>query len=151
MVEARWDCKSPGEISRDLSRDSSRFATPEGPCPLHFLSALLNSCCLFPCDCFPCIIGNNRCFESRTQQSVSRIRQVQEERDCISGTLFLHSPSATEHVSFPLSFVGSCPLPAGRPSATRTRRQLPAGRAGSSLASQSSRSGNFLMIQRAFP
>lgn len=110
------------------------------PVPLHFLSTLLNSCCLFPCDCFPCITGNHRCFESRTQRSVSQIRQVQEEGDCISGTLFLHSLSATEHVSFPLSLCWklSIPAPAAQPSAIRTRRRLPAGGAGSCSASQSS-------------
>ena len=72
---------------------------PERLCPLHFLSALLNSCYSFPCDCFPCVMGNNRCFESKTQQNASQICQVQEERDCIPGTFLFHSLSAAKSIS----------------------------------------------------
>lgn len=103
-AEARWSRKSPGEISRDPFWREQQVKPPERPCDLHFLPTLLNSCCSFPCDCFPCVIGNNRCFESRAQQNASQIRQAQEDRGCISGTLFLRSLSAAKHISFPLSF-----------------------------------------------
>lgn len=82
-----------------LSRDSSRLRRPNDlvlcTSSLPFSTPVVHSLAI----CFPRVLGNNRCFESGSQQSASQVGQVQQERDCISGMYFLPFLSVTKCIS----------------------------------------------------
>lgn len=53
---------------------------------------------------FPVSWATTDVLSQGLSQNAAQVCQVWEERDYVSETLFLHSLSATEHISFPLSF-----------------------------------------------